>query len=159
MSEQLKFALDHLIFLRSLNQISKIEFQEELNIVHTSFIHLFNSENIDKSDPTKNLIYKKKRSVKEYYKRIQSHSKNKMQSKDLYNLYTYYSKYDHFGSMTHFLQTDNIAFNLTRILISLENMIFGFDESLNTLYSPVDIFKKEKEVLETLKNQFENLIK
>ena len=159
MSDQLNYVLKHLRLLKKCNQISSYEFQEELNLAYSNFKYLFNLDIIDEANPIENLICKQVKSITHYYTRISSHSLTKDCSKNLYNLYIYYSKYDHFGSMTHFLQSHNIEYNFTRILIALQHLIFGFKSSLNSLQLPNnDSIIKEKKTLEMLEMDFNNIV-
>lgn len=123
------------------------------NLMYT-YRFLFKDDIPDYEKPESKLISSVFKSPKQYFIRIHNHPIVKDYSM-VYDLYIYYSKYDHFGIMTHFMQREDINKDVERIIGSLKYMIRGFAGCLVLLSNPGDKLKKEKTDLRSLQDQFD----
>lgn len=102
----------------------------------------FKNEAIDYDKPTKNIAAKAFPSPIKILKNIRHSEIFKRHNPDqLYTCYFYYSKYEHFGVTTHFLQTEdmNMSFyfmmdSMTYILLAC-NICYGHFQNANDKYN------------------------
>jgi hypothetical protein len=130
-----------------------IEFKEEVDNLRALFPFLFNDEPINYSEPAKNLIGGRLSTTTDMYNRIKVHPKTKKFAK-VYELYSYYSKYEHFGILSHHFQKRGEDTNFNNMVWGLHYMILGIEISLAYLSDKVDTNLAMQEI-QLLRTQFE----
>ncbi len=133
-----------------------IEFKEEVDNIRALFPFLFNDEPINYNEPGKNLIGGRLSSTTDMYNRIKVNPMTKRFAK-VYELYSYYSKYEHFGILSHHFQKRGEDTNFNNMVWGLHYMILGIEISLGYLSDKVETHEAIKQ-LQLLRKQFEDQI-
>lgn len=153
-SDQIHNMIKYLILMKDHNLISKDEFKQSITNLNSTYNFLFNG--FDLEDPISTLKIKKFNSTKKIFQRICNHHKTKNYAM-VYDLYTYYSKYEHFGIMTHFMQRQNINKDLDRIILSINYIIQGIKMVFLFLDQPANKLVVERKQLNDLSLEFNKL--
>lgn len=156
MAEQVHYTLKYLKLAKDVGQIKNDEYKIAIENTCFTYSFLFKNKTIDYQNPEKNLINTELKSVKDYFKRIHNHPLTKKFS-IVYDLYTYYSKYEHFGIMTHFIQRQGLNNDFDTMIASMKYMTRGIGASFAFLSYPIDKLKSEKEEMDKLQNDFDTL--
>lgn len=136
--------------------INAIEYKRIIDNIWIQYGNLFISETPDYEAPESKLITTVFKSAKQYFMRIHNHAIVKEYSNS-YDLYIYYSKYDHFGIMTHYMQRKDINKDVSRIIDSLKYMIRGFGGCLILVSNEKRDLKDEKVKLRVIQDAFDEL--
>lgn len=153
-SDQMHNTIKYLLHMRENNLIKQDEFELTIKNLNHTYNFLFNELNL--IDPVSSLKTKMFKSPKQIFTRIYNHPATKKFAM-VYDLYTYYSKYEHFGIMTHFMQRQSINQDLDRIIWSTSYIIRGLGMSLAYLNYPSDMLVDEMEKLNKLTLEFDKL--
>lgn len=156
MAEQIHYTFKYLKLAKEIGQIKNEEYAEAVTNTCYTYRFLFKNSTIDFKNPEKNLINTDLRSVKDYFKRIHNHPLTKKFS-IVYDLYTYYSKYEHFGIMTHFIQRQGVDNDFETMIASMKYMTRGIGSSFAYLSYPIEKLKDEIELLGKLQDEFDKL--
>jgi hypothetical protein len=153
-SDQIHNTIKYLELMKKQKQVSKEDFELTIQNLYHTYNFLFNG--LDLSNPSSTLKTESFKSTKKMFIRINNHPLTKKMSM-VYDLYIYYSKYEHFGIMTHFMQRENINQDLDRIVWSVRYIVRGMGATLAYLNYPVDKLKIEKDELAKLQVEFDIL--
>jgi hypothetical protein len=156
MADQIHNTIKYLKLTRDVGLITKDDYKKAIENSWHAYSFLFVDKVVDYENPEKKLISKEIKSPKQYFKRIHSHPLTKKFSM-VYDLYTYYSKYEHFGIMTHFMQRQGVNNDFETMIASLKYMTRGIGASFAFLSYPVDKLQVEKDAMEILQNDFDKL--
>ncbi|GAL86059.1 hypothetical protein MYP_3288 [Sporocytophaga myxococcoides] len=152
-SDQIQNSLKYLNTAIENGILTKEHYKKGVIKLHSDYNFLFNNQELDFDEPWKNLIDKNFITPKQLFTRINSHKLTKKYSK-VYDLYTYYSKYEHFGIMTHFLQGRGMDIDLGNIIASLKYLILGIGIIYCHLNYPEKKLQKDVEEFSILQNNF-----
>ena len=153
-SDQMHNTIKYLELMKEHRQINQQEFEQTIQNLNHTYSFLFTG--LDLNNPISTLKTKMFKSPKQIFTRIHTHPLTKKFSM-VYDLYTYYSKYEHFGIMTHFMQRQNINQDLDRIIWSISYIIRGLGATFAYLSYPLDKLQGEKEALGKLQIEFDKL--
>ncbi len=134
--------------------ITREEFELAITKLHDNYNFLFNS--LDLANPVASLKAKKHYSVKDMFHRINNHHLT-TKFAGVYDLYMYYSKYEHFGMLTHFMQRHNLDTDLYRIIYSVSYLLRGTCSSLIFLNHPDLKVESEFLAMSELSEKFDTL--
>jgi len=143
-------------FIKATKNIGLINDDDYKSVIESSvhnYSFLFSDMTIDYQNPEKKLLAQETISPNRLFKRIHSHSLTTKFSL-IYDLYTYYSKYEHFGIMTHFLQRQGIEIDLERIFAAIHYLIKGIGATFRYLSGPKSLLEVEIEKVDKLEEQF-----
>jgi hypothetical protein len=156
MTDQIHNTIKYLKLTRDVGLITKDDYKVAIENSWHTYSFLFTDKIVDYENPESKLISKEHKSPKQYFTRIHNHPLTKKFSM-VYDLYTYYSKYEHFGIMTHFMQRQGVNNDFDMIIASMKYMTRGIGASFSYLSYPVDKLKIEKEAMDELQNNFDKL--
>ena len=138
------------------NLIKDAEYRKAVENIFYTYKFLFKENVIDYESPHKKLISTEFKSPKDYFTRINNHSLTRKFAK-VYDLYTYYSKYEHFGIMTHFLQRQGFDNDFETMIASIKYVIRGIGATFVYLSHPNDKLQNEKDKMIKLQDEFDKL--
>ena len=153
-SDQIHNTIKYLELVKKSKLITQEEFELTIKNLNHTYSFLFNG--VDLIDPSSMLKIKMFVSTKQIFTRIHNHPLTKKFAM-VYDLYTYYSKYEHFGIMTHFMQRQNINADLDRIIWSISYIINGIGAAFAYLNNPTVKLVAEIQQLDKLILEFNNL--
>jgi hypothetical protein len=156
MTDQIHNTIKYLKLTRDVGLITNDEYKVAIKNTWETYSFLFIDKTVDYENPESKLISREHKSPKQYFTRIHNHPLTKKFSM-VYDLYTYYSKYEHFGIMTHFMQRQGVNNDFEMMLSSMKYMTRGIGVSFSYLSYPVDKLKIEKEAMDELQNNFDLL--
>jgi len=156
MTDQIHNTIKYLKLTRDVGLITKYEYNVAIENSWHTYGFLFTDKTVNYENPESKLISKEHKSPKQYFTRIHNHPLTKKFSM-VYDLYTYYSKYEHFGIMTHFMQRQGLNKDFEMMIASMKYMIRGIGASFSYLSHPGDKLKIEKEAMDELQNNFDKL--
>lgn len=156
LSDQMYNTIMYLKLVRDMFVITQNDYKEAITNLQLTYKSLFTDEHVDLINPENKLISKKFASPKELFKRIHNSPLTQKFSK-IYDLYTYYSKYEHFGLMTHYMQRRGEDNNFETIIDSLKYLIKGIGFSFAYLSHPNDVLKNEKDKLQEYEDLFNKI--
>jgi len=152
-SDQIKYTLSYLKNMKEVGYVSAIQYNTCLQNLYKNFDFLFtfNSESNEHE-----LKHKKGISTVKMFHRIKSQP---LTSKFAlaYDLYMYYSKYEHHGLMTHFMQRENLNQDHDRVIYSIQYILRGYGFLLHFLNDPPDKFETEINQLSIISDEFDKL--
>lgn len=154
-ADQMHNTIKYLKLSRDTGLITNEDYKKAIENCWYTYNFFFIDKIVDYDNPEKKLISSKLKSPTQYFKRIQNHSGTKPFSK-AYDLYTYYSKYEHFGILTHFMQRQGINNNFETMMEAMRYMILGIGACFTFLNETKNLII-EKQRLEILKKDFNNL--
>lgn len=156
-SDQIDKTFKYLKLIRSINEISQDDYIRALEEFCTQFPTLFDNSTIDHNKPERKLKHKNKLlSATILFNRIRGHEKTREFS-SAYYYYLYYSKYEHFGIITHFLQRKGFNHDVTMIIVSLSLVIRGLIKNFEFLDILPDKLENEQQQILDLLNEFDKL--
>lgn len=138
--------------------ISAGEYRQVVESTVHNYSFLFTDNVIaDYEKPEAKLLEQKTISPVQLFKRIHSHSLTNKFSM-IYDLYTYYSKYEHFGIMTHFMQRQGVDVDMERIFGAIHYLIKGMGATFRYLSAPKNVLEAEINELDKLEENFIALV-
>ena len=143
-------------YLKSVKEAEIISDSEKRKIIEQTvkdFSFLFVNEEVDYEHPESKLITNKFLSPAFIYKRISKYPSSKNLSL-VYDLYTYYSKYEHFGIMTYFLQRRGADVDFTNMITSFKYIFIGLNFTCSYLNHPTTLLDTEMQKLKHLDMEF-----
>ena len=155
-ADQVRHTISYAKLALSIGHIKKPDYKKVIEGLFHSYHFVFADTAIEYDTPEKKLISSHTISPTALYKRIHSHPLTNKYA-GVYDLYIYYSKYEHFGIMTHFLQRRGEDLNLDTILAGIKYMIRGMGGSFVFLSYPKDLLEMESEALHLLQDDFDTL--
>ena len=147
--------IPYIKLMRDKNFINQGVYKTIIKNMWVHFPHAFNTNEIDYERPEqKLLIIKKFKSPKELFLRMSNHPLTKDLA-GIYDLYSYYSKYEHFGVLTNFFRNQGINRNFINIITSTDYMVRGMAMCLTYLTFPYEWMIADNEVLTKLRYNYE----
>lgn len=155
-SDQIFNTIKYLKLTRDIGLITQSDYKTALENSWHNYSFVFTDTTIDYEKPEKKLISREHKSPKELFTRIHNHPlTNKFSI--VYDLYTYYSKYEHFGIMTHFIQRQGLDNDFTTMITAMKYMVRGIGASFAFLSYPTDKLVVEREQILKLQDEFDLL--
>jgi hypothetical protein len=155
-SDHVLNAIKYLKLCKDSGFISEVEYKEAIKNNWETYSFLFSTETVDYVNPLSKLNSQDYISPKELFTRIHNHSLTKKFSQ-VYDLYTYYSKYDHFGLMTHFMQRKGPDHDFDTMTTSMMYVVRGIGGTFSYLSGPEDILAAEKKEIAELSEAMDKL--
>ena len=156
MADQIRKTLTYLKLVREVKLITNEDYKKAIENSWHTYSFLFVDKIVDYENPEKKLISRKQIFVTDYFKRIHNHTLTNKYSM-VYDLYTYYSKYEHFGIMTHFIQRQGVNNDFDTMVASMKYLTRGIGASFVFLSYPIDKLQTEKEKMNELQNEFDKI--
>jgi hypothetical protein len=154
--DQIHNTFKYLKLTKSSNLISQEDYNSAIENCYKNYHFAFIDDQVDYDHPEQKLICTKFVSPRDMFTRIHNHPLTKKYSK-VYDLYIYYSKYEHYGIMTHFMQNQGFDNNFSRIILSIKYIIRGIGATFAFLDNPKDKLIEEKKQLNILEEKFGEL--
>lgn len=152
--DQVQFTFKFAREAKNSSIISTDEYKQVVESTVHNYSFLFTDNVIDDYEkPETKLVEQKTISPVQLFKRIHSHSLT-IKFSMIYDLYTYYSKYEHFGIMTHFMQRQGVDVDMERIFGAVQYLIKGMGATFRYLAGPENILEKEINELDKLEEDF-----
>ncbi len=155
-ADQIHNTIKYLKTTRDHGLISQQEYNTALENSWHSYNFLFTQKEVDYQTPEKKIISQEFKTPRQLFTRIHSHPLTKKFSR-VYDLYTYYGKYEHFGIMTHFMQRQGIDKDFETMLGAMKYLVIGMGSTFVFLSYPLNKLQAEKEQLLKLQHEFEKL--
>ncbi|MBK9801301.1 MAG: hypothetical protein IPP56_16795 [Bacteroidetes bacterium] len=156
MADHIHNTIKYLKVSRNTGLISESIYKQAIENSWHTYHFLFTDTLIDYENPESKLISKEFKSPKHLFMRIHSHPLTKRFSK-VYDFYTYYGKYEHFGIMTHYMQRQGINKDFNTMIGSLKYMVIGLQTTLTLLSAYTGKLTEERKLLIQLQNEFQLL--
>lgn len=156
--DHLHNTFSNLEMVKNEGVLTQEQFNNSIDRLKMEFSYLFKESPIDYANPGRNLVIGRDKidSVKGMYKRINAQIDTKKFGR-AYDLYQYYSKYEHFGIMTHYFQKRGEDTNFKNMLWALHTMLVGMEHNLVFLNGQNTVADELKRMQE-LKSEFASLI-
>lgn len=154
-SDQVSYTIKFLKLMKSTSQITQDEFELAIRNLNHTYNFLFTGLNL--KDLASTLKAKPSNSPTKFFKRILQHTATEKFAM-AYDLYIYYSKYEHSGIMTHFMQRQSINQDLDRIIWSINYIVRGIAITLSNLNHPTNKLTTERKQLNNLILEFDKLV-
>lgn len=157
-----KFMIDHIAnnikyfkTARDTGIATPDEYKLIIENLWSSYGFAFKDKTIDYDNPENKLISKEFLSPKQMFLRIRNHHFTKEYAK-IYDLYIYYSKYDHFGIMTRFMLEQNSE-NFETFIYAMKFVSNGIVAS-SFLFSETNFYriKYELDIILELRKKFDD---
>ena len=146
----------YLKLAKNVGFINEKERIETLDSLYHTYHFLFNTAITDYDNPSEALISQKYITPKDLFTKLISHPVTKNDAY-VYDMYMYYSKYEHFGIVTHFLQRRGVNEDFSSMIESLTFVVKGLGLSMAFLSKNPDVLVSEKVQFKTLLNKFQNI--
>jgi len=141
---------------KNVGFINDIEKTETIDSLYHTYNFLFKTKIVDYDNPGESLISQKFITSREIFIKLVSHSLTKSDA-HVYDMYMYYSKYEHFGIVTHFLQRQGVNVDFSAMIQSLTFVVKGLGLSMGFLSSLPDVLVSEKIQFKALLNKFQKI--
>lgn len=155
-ADQIHNTIKYLKVTKNTGLISQTDYRAAIESLNHTYKFLFKDEIIDYENPENKLISKEFKSPKYLFMRIHSHPLTKKYSK-VYDYYTYYGKYEHFGIMTHYIQRQGIDNDFETMTVALKYMVLGMLTTMTLLSFNSDKLKEQRKILLQLQHEFEKI--
>lgn len=155
-ADQIYNTIKYLKLTRDTGLITQADYKKALENSWHTYNFVFTDTVVDYDNPEKKLISREHKSPKELFTRIHNHPLTKKFS-IVYDLYTYYSKYEHFGIMTHFIQRQGLDNDFDTMIAAMKYMVRGIGASFAFLSYPTDKLTDERKLLLNLQEDFDKL--
>lgn len=155
-SDQIYNTIKYLKLTRDTGLITQADYKMAIENSWLTYNFVFTDTIVDYENPEKKLISREHKSPKELFTRIHNHQLTKKFS-IVYDLYTYYSKYEHFGIMTHFIQRQGLDNDFTTMITAMKYMVRGIGASFAFLSYPTNKLMDERAQILKLQDEFDQL--
>jgi|GEM_PF-2826743 len=155
--DQINFTFKYLREAKNAGFTTNDEYKAAIDMTFANYSFLFVDTSVEYSRPEFKLISSNPISPVQMFKRIHNHPLTNKFSK-VYDLYSYYSKYEHFGMMAHFMQRQESNIHIERILGSLSYLIHGMGGCFTYLSSPLNLLAPEIQKLNQLNIEFDKIL-
>ncbi len=154
-SDQIRYTITYLELMKKSKEITQDQFELAITNIHKDYNFAF--DRLDLKKPASALKSKGFKSVTGMFLRMKEHPSTTHHAM-VYDVYIYYSKYEHYGIMTHFMQRHSINEDVERIIWSIDKIVFGMGLCLAYLNNPLYKIDSEVKHLKILASQFKNLV-
>ena len=156
MTDQIAHTLKYLKLARDTGLIKQHEYKSAIEGTCEKFSFLFTDNEIDYINPVSKLISGEMIRPIDMFTRMKSHPLTEKFAK-VYDYYLYYSKYEHFGIMTHFMQRQGLDKDFSNIVSSIKYLTRGISACLAFLTLATEREIENKMTILDLQNEFDQL--
>jgi hypothetical protein len=157
-ADHLRNNIAHVKHLRRLGAIEENEFRTIINNMKLSFEVFFEAGDIDYGSPEK-MLKGNRLTLKEVHERLFKHriitSAFPDKKFDVYDIYTYYSKYEHFGIMTRDMQGRGVNKDFEIMLTALWYFYRLLATAVTFIGNGNDVLEEEKVKLKNVFKKFD----
>lgn len=157
MCDQVNFTFKFIKEAKNTGLITEQEYNTVIESSYQNYSFLFTDQDVNYQNPESKLIARKTISPNQLFKRIHAHPLTSRFSM-IYDLYTYYSKYEHYGIMTHFMQRQGVDIDLERIFGAIQYLIKGMAATFRYLSVPQNLLQIEMKLVDELEEKFLKII-
>ena len=155
--DHIKFSINYLKIVYEKKILTDKNYKLAIDNIRKDYYFVFKSISGNYYNAEKDLKQTKTISSKELFNRLITHEIGKSNAA-AYDLYNYYSKYEHFGIMTHYLQQQGINNDFRNIVLSLKFVLNGIGICVS--YFALNGFEltKETDMLKSRIGKYEKLV-
>jgi hypothetical protein len=134
-------------------------YKEAVDKLKSDWPYYFSSDPMDYDHPEKSIDAKRFPKNSHLIRYVRSHESNELfRINGLYELYSFYSKYEHFGIFTNSMQTMDMDIQAHRIFDSIWYIILGSWFCIRQFHYAFNNVEEEEKRLIELKIEFEKLL-
>lgn len=152
LTDQVRHVLKDIKLYKGSQMITSSEYDEMVTAIKNNYSFLFKDDIEENQSIDDSLITSKHISPRGMFQRMRNHHLTSKHS-DVYDLYLYYSKYEHSGIMTHFMQRQGFDLDIERIKISLQYILIGIGSVFSFLCYPEDKLIEERDQLKKFQEE------